>query len=259
MEKHIDINCDLGESFGAYRMGCDDQVLSFVSSANIACGFHASDPVTMQKTVRLARERGAAVGAHPGFPDLVGFGRRNMAVSPAELKAMVIYQIGALDAFCRSEGVRLHHVKAHGAMYNMAAKDPSLAHALAEAVHDVDPGLILYGLSGSVMLSAAREAGLAAAGEVFADRAYEEDGTLVSRTKPNAFITSQEEAVTRMLHLITHGTVTAVTGKEIELRADTICIHGDNEKALAFAQALRRALLDENILITPCTPQQGLS
>ena len=248
----IDINSDLGESFGAYRIGCDSQVLSCVSSANIACGFHASDPLTMQMTVRLALEHGAAIGAHPGFPDLVGFGRRNLAVSPEELKTMVIYQIGALDAFCRAEGAVLHHVKAHGAMYNMAAKDPLLARALAEAVFLAGPHLILYGLSGSQMQKAAEEAGIPFASEVFADRAYEEDGSLVSRNRPDAMITDEEEAAARMLRLVRTGRITAVSGKEISLKADTICVHGDSEKAVAFASSLRRVLTSDGILISAC-------
>ena len=246
----IDINSDLGESFGAYRIGCDSQVLSCVSSANIACGFHASDPMTMQKTVRLALENGAAIGAHPGFPDLVGFGRRNLAVSPAELKTMVIYQIGAINAFCRAEGAVLHHVKAHGAMYNMAARDPLLARALAEAVCLAGQDLILYGLSGSEMQKAAEEISLPFASEVFADRAYEDDGSLVSRSRPDAMITDEEEAVSRMLRLVRTGKITAVTGKEISLRADTICVHGDSEKALVFAGSLRGAFTREGIRIS---------
>ena len=248
----IDINSDLGESFGAYRIGCDSQVLSCVSSANIACGFHASDPLTMQMTVRLALEHGAAIGAHPGFPDLVGFGRRNLAVSPEELKTMVIYQIGALDAFCGAEGAVLHHVKAHGAMYNMAAKDSLLARALAEAVFLAGPHLILYGLSGSQMQKAAEEVGIPFASEVFADRAYEEDGSLVSRNRPDAMITDEEEAAARMLRLVRTGRITAVSGKEISLKADTICVHGDSEKAVAFASSLRRVLISDGILVSAC-------
>ena len=179
----IDLNCDLGESFGNYKIGMDDEVIKFISSANIACGFHASDPLVMEKTVALAKENGVKVGAHPGFPDLAGFGRRNMNVSPKELKAMVVYQIGALNAFCKVSGIKMNHVKPHGAMYNMAAKDERLAFAIAEAVAHVDDSLVLVGLSGSELLKAAKIVGVKCASEVFADRAYEDDGSLVPRTQ----------------------------------------------------------------------------
>ena len=240
--KNIDINSDLGESFGAYTMGNDAKVLRYVTSANIACGFHASDPLTMQKAVRLAKEAGVKIGAHPGYPDLVGFGRRELKVSPAELKAMVIYQVGALQAVCKAEGTKLHHVKPHGAMYNMAAKDEKLADAIAEAVAAVDGSLTLMGLSGSCMKAAAKKHDLAFAAEVFADRAYEDDGSLVSRTKPGAMIEDEDLAIRRMLHLLETGTIESSNGKEIRLEADTICVHGDSPKAVLFAKKLREAL-----------------
>ena len=240
--KNIDINSDLGESFGAYTMGNDAEVLRYVTSANIACGFHASDPLTMQKAVRQAKEAGVKIGAHPGYPDLVGFGRRELKVSPAELKAMVIYQVGALQAVCKAEGTKLHHVKPHGAMYNMAAKDEKLADAIAEAVAAVDGSLTLMGLSGSCMKAAAEKHGLAFAAEVFADRAYEDDGSLVSRTKPGAMIEDEDLAIRRMLHLLETGTIESGNGKEIRLEADTICVHGDSPKAVLFAKKLREAL-----------------
>ena len=240
--KNIDINSDLGESFGAYTMGNDAEVLRYVTSANIACGFHASDPLTMQKAVRQAKEAGVKIGAHPGYPDLVGFGRREMKVFPAELKAMVIYQVGALQAVCKAEGTKLHHVKPHGAMYNMAAKDEKLADAIAEAVAAVDGSLVLMGLSGSCMKAAAEKHGLAFAAEVFADRAYEDDGSLVSRTKPGAMIEDEDLAIRRMLHLLETGTIESSNGKEIRLEADTICVHGDSPKAVLFAKKLREAL-----------------
>ena len=240
--KNIDINSDLGESFGAYTMGNDAEVLRYVTSANIACGFHASDPLTMQKAVRQAKEAGVKIGAHPGYPDLVGFGRRELKVSPAELKAMVIYQVGALQAVCKAEGTKLHHVKPHGAMYNMAAKDEKLADAIAEAVAAVDGSLVLMGLSGSCMKAAAEKHGLAFAAEVFADRAYEDDGSLVSRTKPGAMIEDEDLAIRRMLHLLETGTIESGNGKEIRLEADTICVHGDSPKAVLFAKKLREAL-----------------
>ncbi len=252
----IDINSDLGESFGAYTLGNDAEVLRSVTSANIACGFHASDPLTMQKAVAAAKAAGAAVGAHPGFPDLVGFGRREMKVSPAELKAMVLYQIGALQAVCRAEGTVLRHVKPHGAMYNMAAKDRTMADAIAEAVAAVDSRLIFVGLSGSRMAEAAASKGLRFAAEVFADRAYEDDGSLVSRTKPGAMITDESLAVSRMVRLIREGTIESVNGRQIELQADTICVHGDSPKAIAFAYRLREALESEGLRVC-ALPEQG--
>ena len=241
--KNIDINSDLGESFGAYTMGNDADVLRYVTSANIACGFHASDPLTMQKAVRQAKEAGVKIGAHPGYPDLVGFGRRELKVSPAELKAMVIYQVGALQAVCKAEGTKLHHVKPHGAMYNMAAKDEELADAIAQAVAAVDGSLTLVGLSGSCMKAAAEKQGLAFAAEVFADRAYEDDGSLVSRTKPGAMIENEDLAIRRMLRLVESGVIESCSGREIRLEADTICVHGDSPKAVLFAKKLREALL----------------
>ena len=247
----IDLNCDLGESFGNYKLGLDDEVIKYISSANIACGFHASDPLVMQKTVALARDNGVAVGAHPGFPDLVGFGRRNMNVSPAEAKAFVQYQIGALSAFCKAAGCRLAHVKPHGALYNMAGKDEILATAICEAVYEIDPELILLCLSGSKMMSAAKKIGLRAASEVFADRGYMDDGSLVPRTQPGAMITDEDEAVSRVIKMIKTGFVTGVSGKEIPVRADSVCVHGDGAKALSFTKKIRAALEAEGIAIRP--------
>jgi UPF0271 protein len=247
----VDLNCDLGESFGAYRIGMDEEVLPFISSANIACGFHAADPVVMDRTVKLAAERHVMAGAHPGFPDLMGFGRRNMNVSPAEAKAYVMYQVGALDAFCRAQNVKMQHVKPHGALYNMAGKDHALALAICEGIQAVNPDLILLGLSGSQMLLAAEEIGLKAAKEVFADRAYEEDGSLVARTKPGAMIEDEDLAVARVIRMVKEGKVEAVTGKEIAIRADSICVHGDGPKALAFVRKIRAALEQEGIQIAP--------
>ena len=247
----IDLNCDLGESFGAYKLGLDDQVLPYISSANVACGFHASDPVVMDKTVALAKDAGVAVGAHPGYPDLQGFGRRNMTIPPREVKAMVMYQIGALQAFCTARGLKLQHGRPHGALYNMAGKDEALAMAVCEAIQAVDDSLILLGLSGSKMLEAADKIGLRSAREVFADRAYEEDGSLVARTKPGAMITDEDEAVERVIRMIREGRVTAVTGKDIPIRADSVCVHGDSPKALAFVQKIRAALTAEQIQIVP--------
>ena len=245
----IDLNCDLGESFGNYKIGLDEEVIKYVSSANIACGFHASDPLVMEKTVRLAKEAGVAVGAHPGFPDLVGFGRRNMNVSIAELKAMVTYQLGALDGFCRANKVSLQHVKPHGAMYNMAGKDEKMAVAIAEAIGDFNSQLILLGLSGSQMLKAAEKTGLPYKKEVFADRAYEEDGSLVARTKPGAMIEDENLAIQRIIDMIRFGKVRAITGKEIAVEPDSVCVHGDNPKALDFVVKIRRRLEEKGIVV----------
>ncbi len=247
----VDLNCDLGESFGSYTCGMDEEVIPFISSANVACGFHASDPMVMAKTVALAKANHVCVGAHPGYSDLVGFGRRNINVSPAEVKAMVQYQIGALKAFCRAQGIRLCHVKPHGAMYNMAGKDKRLAEAICEGIREVDPELILLGLSGSEMLKAAERIGLRAAKEVFADRAYEEDGSLVARSKPGAMIADENQAIERVIRMVKKGTVTAITGAEIQVEAHSVCVHGDGPKALAFVQKIRTALMEEGIRIAP--------
>ena len=249
--KKIDLNCDLGESFGNYKMGLDDEVIRHISSANVACGFHASDPLVMQKTVALAKENGVCIGAHPGFPDLVGFGRRNMSVSPAEAKAFVQYQIGALDAFCKAAGVKLCHVKPHGALYNMAGKDEILAQAVCEGIFEYDSNLILLGLSGSKMIEAGKKIGLRTASEVFADRAYEADGSLVARSKPGAVITDENLAVSRVVEMVKNGRVTSITGNEIEIKADSICLHGDGVKAVEFAKRIKEELLKNDVEIVP--------
>lgn len=238
----VDLNCDLGESFGRYTLGMDSAVLPIISSANVACGFHASDPVVMARTVALAKKAGVAVGAHPGYPDLLGFGRRNMVITAEEAKAYIQYQLGALDAFLREQGMRMQHVKPHGAFYNMAAKDAALARAICEGIRAFDPELIVLGLSGGQLLRAAEELGLRAVSEVFADRGYEEDGSLVNRQKPGAIITDEEEAVRRVVRMVTEGRLTAVTGKDISIQADSICVHGDGVKALQFSAKIRAAL-----------------
>lgn len=247
----VDLNSDLGESFGRYTLGSDDQIIPLITSANVACGFHASDPVVMKKTIEMAREAGIHVGAHPGYPDLMGFGRRNMMISPAEAKAYTLYQIGALDAFCKAAGLEMQHVKPHGAFYNMAAKDYKLAHGICEAIAEYNPKLILMALSGSEMIRAAEDCGLRAASEVFADRAYEEDGTLVNRSKEGAMITDEDEAIARVVRMIKEQKVTAITGKDIPLKADSICVHGDGAKALAFVAKIRETLTKEGIEICP--------
>lgn len=249
----VDLNSDLGESFGRYTLGMDEQVLSVISSANVACGFHASDPVVMAHTVRLARERGVAVGAHPGYPDLMGFGRRNMTVTAEEATAYTLYQLGALSAFLKAEGIPMQHVKPHGAFYNMASKDYALARAICEGVRAFDPALVILGLSGGELIHAAEDLGLRTVSEVFADRAYEEDGSLVNRSKPGSMITDEDEAVRRVVRMVTEGKVTAITGKDISIRADSICVHGDGAKAVQFSLRIRAALEENGVTICPIT------
>ncbi len=243
---HVDLNADLGE--GAPD---DAELLAFVSSANIACGWHAGDARLMQATVEAALERGVAIGAHPSYPDREHFGRREMQLTPAELRADLIYQVGALDALVRAAGGRLHHVKPHGALYNQAARDPALADAVATAVLDVNPSLALYGLAGSELLRAAERAGLRAAAEVFADRGYRADGSLVPRGKPGAHIDDVDKAVARTLRMVREGVVVAVTGETVPLQAQTVCLHGDGPQALAFARALHAALTQAGVQLRP--------
>ena len=247
----IDLNSDLGESFGAYKIGRDADIISLVSSANVACGFHAGDPTVMAKTIALCKERGTAAGAHPGFNDLVGFGRRNMAVSPEDAANMITYQVGALDAFCKSQGVKMQHVKPHGALYNMAAKDSALSAAICKAIYNYNPELILMGLANSKMIEEAKKIGLPYAAEVFADRAYEDDGTLVARTKEGAMIKDEDEAVSRVVRMIKENRVTTISGKEIEIVPDSVCVHGDSEKALLFVKKISDTLKSEGIEIKP--------
>ena len=244
MTKSIDLNCDMGESFGAWTMGQDDAVLAHVTSANIACGFHAGDPATMQRTVAAAVARGVAIGAHPSLPDLAGFGRREMRVTPAETYAMTLYQIGALAAIARAAGTKLHHVKPHGALYNMAARDRALADAIAGAVRDFDDTLIVVGLANSELPRAGEAAGLAVAHEAFADRRYEADGSLMARSKTGAVIDDVDAAAAQAVSIATRGEVGA-----IRVRADTICVHGDRADAAAFARRLREALDDAGVAI----------
>ena len=247
----VDLNSDLGESFGRYTLGMDADILQLVSSANVACGYHASDPLVMNKTIAMAKETGVRVGAHPGFPDLMGFGRRNMDVSPAEAKAYTLYQLGALDAFCKAHGVKMQHVKPHGAMYNMAGKDYALSKAICEAIYEYDKDLIVMALSGGELVHAAEDMGLKVAREVFADRAYEEDGSLVNRRKEGAMITDENEAIARVVRMIKEQKVTAITGKDIPIKADSVCVHGDGVKALAFVKKIREILTADGVEIVP--------
>lgn len=242
MVKSIDLNCDLGESFGAYTFGADEQLLAHISSANIACGSHAGEPNVMERTVRLAKKHHVAVGAHPGFPDIAGFGRRMIAFSPDEIYRLIIYQIGALQAFCKIHNVKMQHVKPHGALYNLAAENREVADAIAHAVNDLDASLILYGLAGSELLEAGRATGLVVASEVFADRTYQPDGSLTSRKDANAMIDNPDAAVAHVERMVNEGSVVAVNGKRVDIKADTICIHGDSPHAVSFARRLRETL-----------------
>ncbi len=243
----IDLNCDLGESFGRYTLGLDEEVIPYISSANIACGYHASDPVIMEKTVQMAKANGVHVGAHTGYPDLLGFGRRNMTLTPQEAKTYTMYQIGALEGFCRAADVSLYHVKPHGAFYNMAAKDYELAYAICEAIAAMDANIVLLGLSNSQMEKAAKAVGITFKNEVFADRAYEDDATLVARGKPGAMIENEEYAISRVIRMIKKGSITSINGKEIAIKADSVCVHGDGIKALDFVKRIRQALREEGI------------
>ena len=235
----IDLNCDMGESFGAFKIGNDEAIMPFISSANIACGFHAGDPGIMKKTVQMAIKHGVAIGAHPGLPDLQGFGRRNMNITAAEAYDLVVYQIGALNAITHAEGGILKHVKPHGALYNMAAKDTALAEAIAEAVLAVSPQLILYGLADSELIAASKRIGLPSAREVFADRTYQSDGTLTPRDQAGAVIVDADLAVEQVMRMIASGS------------ADTICLHGDGLHAVGFVRAIYAALQEKQIGIQP--------
>ncbi|MCM3724944.1 LamB/YcsF family protein [Neobacillus cucumis] len=245
----IDLNSDLGESFGAFKIGNDEEVLKYISSANIACGYHGGDHNVMFETVRLAKKYGVQIGAHPGFPDLAGFGRREMKLAPREIYHLVVYQIGALDAVCKVNSTNLVHVKPHGALYNMAAKNREIADSIAQAIFDLNPQLVLFALAGSELAKAGGERGLLVAGEVFADRTYQPDGTLTSRQEPNAIIHDSEIAITRVIRMIKEGKVEAVDGSDITIQADTICVHGDDPQALEFVTKLKQAFQQENIEI----------
>lgn len=247
--KRIDLNCDLGESFGAWRMGEDAALLELVSSANIACGFHAGDPMIMQQTVSVAAARGVAIGAHVSLPDLQGFGRREMRVSANEVHAMTLYQLGALHAFTRSAGTRLAHVKPHGALYNMAARDRTLADAIAHAVQAFDPQLILFGLAGSALIDAGKALELPVAAEAFADRRYLADGSLQSRGEAGAVIDDAQAAMDQALGIARDGVAVAVGGERMNLHADTLCLHGDGAHAVQLARQLRAALETADVRI----------
>jgi UPF0271 protein len=239
----------MGESFGAFSIGQDSALMSYVSSVNIACGFHGGDATIMKRTVNDAVTNGVAIGAHPGYPDLQGFGRRDMKISADEVYDIVLYQIGALMGFANAAGTRLHHVKPHGALYNAAAKDVALSNAIAQAVKDIDPSLLFVGLSGSVMLTEANRLGLKTVSEVFADRTYQDDGTLTPRTSANALIHDENAAAQHVLEMIQHKKIKSVNGKQIELQPDSVCIHGDGKNALALAKRIVEVLTQNHVSI----------
>ena len=249
MKAIVDLNSDLGESFGAYVLGLDEEVIRHVSSVNIACGWHAGDPLIMDETVRQAVSNGVAIGAHPGYPDLMGFGRRNLDISPKEARAYMIYQLGALSAFAAAHNVKLQHMKLHGAFYNTASVNPELAEAVINGILDVDKDIILLALSGTYIAKRAQEKGLRVAQEVFADRAYNPDGTLVNRRLAGAVIHDQEEAIRRIKKMVLEGKVTAIDGQEIDITADSICVHGDNPEAVNFVKFIRESLIAEGVEI----------
>jgi UPF0271 protein len=242
MARRLNLNSDLGESFGAWKMGGDDAMLRIVNSANVACGFHGGDPLVMIKTATLAKQNGVSIGAHPSFPDLQGFGRRRMDVPPDELEAMLIYQIGALDACARAQGTKVTHVKPHGALSNIASADRKVADAVARAVHRLDPSLILLATAASQMSLAGKAIGLPVVEEIFADRAYLDDGNLVPRSQPGAMIHGAEASLAHVMRMVEESALISITGKRIPVNPQSICVHGDNAEAVATAQALRDGL-----------------
>lgn len=248
---HVDLNCDLGEGFGPYRLGNDEELLDQVTSANIACGFHAGDAATMDRTVQLCHERNIAIGAHPGLPDRLFFGRRRWDLSGHEAYQFVIYQLGALAGFARARGTRVSHVKPHGALYNMAAQEAELANAIAQAVFDFDPALALYGLAGSELVKAGTRLGLRVAREAFADRTYENDGTLAPRDQSHSVIESIPQAVHQALHIVQNQRVRSRDGVEVAISADTICIHGDRPDAVELGRSLRASFARAGISVRP--------
>lgn len=244
----VDFNSDLGESFGNYKIGLDSEILHQVTSANVACGFHAGDASIMAQTVQLALDKGVAIGAHPGFPDLQGFGRRKIEMNTSDITDIVAYQVGALSAFTPDH--KLHHVKAHGALYNMAAKDRLIADAVITGIKLVDPQTIVYGLANSELIKAAQNANMKFAQEVFADRNYQSDGSLVPRSQPNAVISNPAEAAQRALEMVEKKSVVSVTGEVVPLAVDSICVHGDNHSAMDLAIEIKKLLLENQVTVT---------
>jgi UPF0271 protein len=246
----IDLNADVGESFGAYSLGADEGLMRSITSASIAAGFHAGDPSVMRRTINLAKSHGVAIGAHPGFPDLAGFGRRELQVSPAEAEDFVLYQIAAVAGVAAAEGVKLQHVKPHGALFNMAVRDAALATAIAKAAAAFDRSLILFGLPGSEIIRAGRAAGLRVAAEIFADRAYQADGSLTPRSRPGSVIHDAAAVASRAVRMVTERVVDSVDGTTVPLDADTICVHGDTPGAEQLAAGLRAALVAAGVTVT---------
>ena len=239
----------MGESYGAWTMGHDAEMMRYISSANIACGFHAGDATTIRKTVKLAIKNGVAIGAHPSFPDLQGFGRREMTLSPDEIIDLIVYQVAAVKGICEAEGGKLHHVKPHGALYNQAARNSVIARAISRAVVSVDRSLILYGLSGSELIEEANKIRLTTASEVFSDRTYSSDGSLTPRSESNAMITDVDTSISQVLQMIETGTVPATNGELVPIKADSICVHGDGENAVEFAKTINQKLVESGISI----------
>ncbi len=255
MTKVIDLNADLGESFGPWRMGADEQLLEIITSANIACGFHAGDPVVMDRTVKHAQRHGVAVGAHPGFRDLEGFGRRRIhGLDADELKTLVRYQVGALEAIARANGASVGHVKLHGALANMASEDSAIARLYVEGVAALDPELVVVAMAATELERAAAEQGQPLAREIYADRAYNDDGTLVNRGTPGAMIHDADEAADRVLKMLDEGAVTALSGAKVPVEAETVCVHGDGPEALAMAETLRRRLEQAGVRVEAFRP-----
>lgn len=245
----IDLNSDMGESFGAYRIGNDEEIIQYVTSANVACGWHGGDPMVMADIVKAAKDRLVAVGAHPGYPDLMGFGRRKMALSPEEVKNYVKYQVGALMAFTMSQGLRLQHVAPHGALGNLCQYDTAVSRAICEAVYEIDPAISIFYCAGAVLGKEAEKIGLKAISEIFADRGYLDDLSLVPRGMPGAMITDEDMAIKRCIRMVKEGKVTAASGKELDIKGDTLCVHGDGAKALAFVSRIKKAFEAEGIRI----------
>jgi UPF0271 protein len=252
--KKIDLNCDMGESFGAYKLGMDEKVIQYITSANIACGWHAGDPLVMDKTVKMAVEYGVGVGAHPGYPDLLGFGRRNMDCTPDEIRSYVAYQIGALQGFCKIHGTRLRHVKPHGALYLTAVVNEVVARAVAEAIVSVDPDLLyvaLAGAKGEMMTRIGKDVGLKVVYEAFPDRAYTPEGNLVPRREPGAVIQEPQEVARRALRMATEGVVIAVDNTSIPIEAQTLCVHGDTPLAVDLVRNIHETLEKEGVSVQP--------
>ncbi len=248
----IDLNCDLGESFGSFKVGHDAAIMPFITSANVACGFHAGDPMIMAETVELAKKNKVAVGAHPGFPDLLGFGRRDMGLSKKEVKNIMLYQVGALQAFTRSIGIALQHVKPHGALYNATAKNEAYMEAIIEAVAALDPRLMLFAFAGSKMAGMAEDAGLRVAHEVFVDRAYNADGNLVTRSVSGAVIEDARLVAERVVSMVKEKSIKAIDGKTVRFdQVHTVCLHGDTLNAVELAKAMKKALLVANVEVVP--------